>query len=696
MDLDDFDDLDIPSKAPPPTSKFQPKPKFKPKGKPKSNSEPVVDLKLETGNAAVPRKEDEKETKPKIDAKPEPEPEPLVLNNGVEKMEVDAKTEEVEVVRNQDDPMDEDKQDKEVVEEEEDMIVREIDVYFNPSVDPDSQLYVMQYPLRPCWRPYELDERCEEVRVKPRTREVQIDLSIDDSTNWDHDQVRKFNMRKQTLTSSFMPSSTSGYAVGVLIGNKLSLNPVDAVVQLRPSLEHVDAKSNTGASVKVEVPNEAKPSSSKKQVKRTELENNQISEAEEDWIALKYHGSKSEFSSAYLQKMVARESSNIEFAMNPYDYLSSLCPVATNANTKSKGPSRRFLLSLTLDERIKKLLLEGPPIQQFSVLKHYAPDDTSEDLLTVLDKYGLVVQGFWTPRTGLIFSDAKAEPMKRIARDYVLLSFSKSHIIKMSELSFPMKLKEDIRSFLNVFAVERPAFKDWKFKEPTNFAFLKLHPEIVRKQDGVWKAMEENLKPFTEKAMKNTKSSAARPHAPVKQSNSEKSTPKITSGTAIQKRTSITVETENALLKTLPQVFQNHKVCSFELICEGLRNLALSKSNIPKVDPTTVKLAGEGANAPREELEEIIGRLATNIHGFYVLKSSPDLKQYDLVRKVVIDLLLERGPDAKLKRAEIFEAAKRTLDKDLTQPEYSKVMNDLCESTGSVWVLKRGDGKPSR
>ena len=23
----------------------------------------------------------------------------------------------------------------------------------------------MQYPLRPCWRPYELDERCKEVNI---------------------------------------------------------------------------------------------------------------------------------------------------------------------------------------------------------------------------------------------------------------------------------------------------------------------------------------------------------------------------------------------------------------------------------------------------------------------------------------------------------------------------------------------------
>ncbi|XP_065874979.1 uncharacterized protein [Euphorbia lathyris] len=713
MDIDDFDDLDKPSKAPSRPSKFEPKSsKFKPqpRGKTQSKSEAqesVLAAKPEPQNDPASRKIED--AKPVIDAKPKTEP--LVLNNDdVGTMEVDAKT-EVEAVSKLDDPMDEDKQeeDKQEVEEEkeeeeEDMIVREIDVYFNPSVDPDSELYVMQYPLRPCWRPYELDERCEEVRVKPETKEVQIDLSIDDSTNWDHTQASKLNMKKQTLTSSFMPSSNSGYAVGVLIGNKLHLNPVHAVVQLRPSLEHVDsvdskrknnATNSTAAAVKLEDTNEGKPGSSKKQVKRTELENDQISEADEGWVKLKYHGSKSELSAAYLKKMVAQDSTKIEFEMKPYDYLSSLCPVPSNENTKSKGPSKRFLLSLSLEERVKKLLVEGPPVQRFSVLKHFAPDDTTEDLLTVLQKHGRLVQGFWAPISPLIFPDEKTQITKRIARDFVLLSFSRNPIIKSTQLNFPIKLKEDMRNLLNIFAVERPSFKDWKFKEPTDFAFIKLHPEVVREQEKVWKRIEENLKPFIEKAMKNTKFSAPQSHAPVKQSNSEKLPPKPTSGSRVLKRTTISVETREALLKALPKVLQNHKVCSFELICQGLRDLAISQSAIPKVDASIFVAAASGADAPREELEEIISQVATNIHGFYVLKSSPEHPQYDAARKVVIDLILARGHDAKLKRAEVIEAGRFALKRDLTPNEYTKVMTDICESKGSAWVLKRGDGKPS-
>ncbi|XP_058006126.1 uncharacterized protein LOC110650134 isoform X2 [Hevea brasiliensis] len=711
MDLDDLDDLDGPSQVPsrtskfaPKSSKFKPQPKEKPKPEPPSfkpesqnsgsnfeSQESVSAAKLEPRNAMLAKKkEDGEEIKPRMNATPKIET--LTSNNDVVKMEIDAKA-EVGAISKLDDPMGEDKQEDDK-EEEGDMIVREIDVFFTPSIDSDTQLYVMQYPLRPCWRPYELDDRCDEVRVKPQSTEVEVDLSIDDSTNWDPAQASKFNLKKQTLSSSVMPTRATGYALGVLIGNKLHLNPIYAVVQLRPSLEHVNSsdsrRKNVAASkidigVKLEDSNEGKPiGPSKKQC----------------WISLKYHGSKSDFSSRYLKKMVAQESSPMEFTMSPYDYLSSLCPMASNDNTKSKGSSRRLLLSLPLEERIKKLLLEGPPVQRFSVLKHYAPDDAIEDVLTVLQKHGQLVQGLWAPKTSLLFPDSNTkEVTKPPARDYVLLLFSKNLVIKSSQLNFPVKLKEDMKSFLNVFAVERPSFKDWKFKEHMDATFIKLYPEIVNKQEEAWEAIEKKLNDFFSRAgrpmMKNPVPKPSVAHNPVKQLNSDKSTTKSASGNRVLTKTTITVETREALLKALPKVLQNHRVCSFQLICQGLRDLAISQSTLPKADPRIAVAAASGADAPSEELQEIISQVATNIHGFYVLKSSPDHPQYDPLRKVVIDLLLARGPDAKLKKAEVFEAARLALHRDVTNVEYTKVMTDFCESKGSAWVLKSGDGKPS-
>ncbi|KAJ6732946.1 DNA-DIRECTED RNA polymeraseS III 80 KDA POLYPEPTIDE RNA polymerase III SUBUNIT 5 [Salix koriyanagi] len=656
----DLDGLDEPSNVRKPPSRFAPTSKKpQPKSKPKPKPEPQESV------PAAPKFEPSvsntgEDAKPKID-------DTLSKTgmggfNGDVKMEIDAK-EERGAAAKENDPMDVDK-------EEDDVVVREIDVYFTPSVDPNTQLYVMQYPLRPRWRPYELDERCKEVRVKPESTEVEVDLSIDDTKNYDPDIASRLNMKKQTLSSSWSPPPATGYAVGVLIGNKLHLNPIHTVVQLRPSMDYLSSGSSKGKknATSGEDSNEGKPSSlPKKQSKQMSSGNEQKPDVE-SWIPLKYHGSKSDLSSRYLQNMVAQESSNIEFAMSPYDYMSSLCPGITNNNIKLNGPSRRVLLSLPLEERIKRLFLEGPPIHRFAALRHLIPDDSIEDLLTVLQEFGQLVQGLWVPKTSLLFPSPKPnEKVKLAARDYILLLFSKSLVVTPSQLNVPMKPLL-LKSFLNIFAVERPSFKDWKFKENMDTQFVELYPDIVRKQEQAWEVIGKNISVAFDRAGKS-----------------------VSKIVITKPKKTMTDETREALRKALPKVLQTHKVCSFEMICQGLRQLAISQSTLPKADPRILVAAASGAEAPPEELQEVISEVATNIHGFYVLKSSPEHPDFDPLRKVVIGLFLARGPNANIKKSEVQAAARHELKREPSNSEYIKVMTDLCESKGSAWVLKSGD-----
>lgn len=663
----DLDGLDEPSKVRKPPSRFaptskKPQPKSKPKPKPEPQESVPVAPKPDpsVSNTA-------EDAKPKIDdtlSKTE-----TGVSNGNVKMEIDAKEERGAAVK-ENDPMDVDKE-----EDEDDVIVREIDVYYTPSVDPNTQLYVMQYPLRPCWRPYELDERCKEVRVKPESTEVEVDLSIDDTKNYDPDIASRLNMKKQTLSSSWSPPPATGYAVGVLIGNKLHLNPIHAVVQLRPSMDYLSSGNSKGKknATSGEDSNEGKPLGlPKKQSKQMSSGNEQKPDVEESWIPLKYHGSKSDLSSRYLQNMVAPESSTIEFAMSPYDYMSSLCPGISNNNIKLNGPSRRVLLSLPLEERIKRLFLEGPPIHRFAALRHLIPNDSIEDLLIVLQEYGQLVQGLWVPKTSLLFPNPKpTEKVKLAARDYILLLFSKSLVVTPSELNVPMK-PLILKSFLNIFAVERPSFKDWKFKENVDTLFVELYPDIVRKQEQAWEVMGKNISAAFDRAGKS-----------------------VSKNVITKPKKTMTDETREALRKALPKVLQTHKVCSFQMICQGLRQLAISQSTLPKADPRIAVAAASGAEAPPEELQEVISEVATNIHGFYVLKSSPEHPDFDPLRKVVIGLFLARGPNANIKKSEVQAAARLELKREPSNSEYIKVMTDLCESKGSAWVLKSGDGKPS-
>ncbi|XP_024932302.3 uncharacterized protein LOC107424857 isoform X2 [Ziziphus jujuba] len=690
MDLEDFD---APNQTPSRISRFAPKSKFKPrpKSEPTSKPEPQESIpKAEPGEPAASKTATPEVVPRKFEGIEVPPPKSDVsASNGAVKLEVEPKVEATEEPKGND-PMEEDAA--------EDTVIREIDVFLNPKIDDETQLYVLQYPLRPWWRPYELDERCEEVRVKPASAEVEVDLALDvDSKNYDQEFGSKLRMTKQTLSCSWEPPRKTGYAIGVLMGNKLHLNPIHAVVQLRPSLEHLTCPSSkrknsvTGDAddtVKLEESSQRKPIGSKKQQVHSSVEQKTIDE--ECWVPLKYHGSGSEFSSRYLERMVAQERAPLQFTLNPYDYIDSLCPGSNNNDVRSKGPSRRLLLSLPLEERMQKLLSEGAAVHKFNALKHFAPDCTAEAILDVLQRNAILVQGLWALKSRLLFPlPTKENFMQRAARDYVLLLFKKSPVISFSLLKVPPSLKNFVNKFLNIFATERPSVKDWKFKEPTDQSFIKLYPDVVEKQEEVWAELERMvMKNFDDGKSVHSAKNASMTSRPGRPSNSDKGITKTV--TVVPSGKTVPDDIREALsTKVLPKVIQDYKVCSFQLICQGLRDLALTKSNLPKVDARIVKAAEYGTDCP-DELRKLVDQVAVNIHGVYVAKSSLDHPQ-----NIVIDLLRQNGPNAKLKKAEVFDAARKALKREVSSSEYSKVMNEFCVFKGSLWTLKSGDGRPN-
>ncbi|KAL0792491.1 hypothetical protein Bca101_063868 [Brassica carinata] len=123
---------------------------------------------------------------------------------------------------------------------------------------------------------------------------------------------------KKTLTTTWKPPPTLDYAIGVLSGDKLHLNPVRAVPQLRPSMKYLSSERKHA-----EAPEES-ARTSKKQNKVVQASKDQKPVHEESWVSLKYQGLKSEFHSRYLTKMMASENSTIDFNMSRKAYINSL------------------------------------------------------------------------------------------------------------------------------------------------------------------------------------------------------------------------------------------------------------------------------------------------------------------------------------------------------------------------------------
>lgn len=621
MNLDDLDPnpgLSRRARFAPKNSKFKPKPKTEASNsdsiqpvKSESNSDSIGIVKAEIEDVSV-----KIDTELKLDPMEDPIKEDLISED---LMELD--------------------------EELDDHVVREIDVYFTPSVDVNTKLYVMQYPLKPCWRPYELDEQCEEVRVKSDTSEIEIDLSVDvDSKNYD--SSNGVRMSKQVLVSSGNLPCRSGYAVGVLVGNKLHLNPVNGAVQLRPSLKHLKTEDD------------------KKAVKKVKSDNVEGPGEKDDWIHLKYNGVRSDGSSQYLRKMMVEERDEIRFLMSSGEYVDSFCPRMPN---KQSGPSRSELLKLPLEDRFKTWICDTGPVHRFNVLKYLATCESEEDILVLIKKLCCLVQGLWVAKSSLL----KLEGVEALVRDYALYLFSKNHRINFSDIPKKMKLKNAMEDVLKVFAVRRPDLKDWKFKEPKDLSFVQKHPDIVNEQDQAWEARGEKLyiQIYGKEPPKmDITATRVAPKANANRSVHEASVQPPPAKTVISNKN------REVLLKAIEKLLHTHKVCNFQRLGQLLRDTSL-----------------EAPPPPERELREIIKEVAIDIHGVFVPKTSPD-HAYDGLRKTVIDLLIVEGPNAKLRKAAIIEAGKIRLKRaDIPTIEYNKVMQELCLSRGSVWMLKSGD-----
>ncbi|KAI3925104.1 hypothetical protein MKW98_009754 [Papaver atlanticum] len=470
-----------------------------------------MDLDLSTKSSSRPSSFTPKtpsKFKPKI-----PKSEPLIVpKSEVHDFKPDEELKQVEVISKEElkvEPMEVDNNQE---EEGDDEVVREIDVFFNPSaIDADTQLYVLQYPLRPSWRPYDMDQKCQKVRFKPKEVQVEIDLSLDLDENYDDNVDDHLRITKQTLVSKKVPL-TKGCAVGVLVGNQLHLNPVDTLVHLRPSMEHVipgglKNKNSVEATIKSEKTTGG-PRASTTRGNLVRPLSGQDTKVEEPWVTLEYHGTDSIFSSRFRQKMTSDESTPIRFSMNPYNYANALCPPTPINDDGRKTLLRRLCLSLPLKEKFEKWFVEGDQVSRFVSLKYLAPNDPEEIVLQEIQQHANLVQGFWVCKTNLL-------PLKgaeMAARDKILCLFSKTALIPdkilgkiLEELGChndEMK-KATADAAIGSIAVHRDKCRDWKFKVPTDMSFIKDHPEIVKEQEHLWRIRENTMVRKTEHSVRN-------------------------------------------------------------------------------------------------------------------------------------------------------------------------------------------------
>eukprot|EP00850_Spirogloea_muscicola_P006816 SM000033S12337 [mRNA] locus=s33:190904:195665:- [translate_table: standard] len=345
--------------------------------------------------------------------------------------------------------------------------------------------------------------------------------------------------------------AASSYAVGILCGNQLHLNPLRAVVQLRPSLAYLDdadaarpaaANGSRSASVPtaaaaedaaaaeaaaddimveadgLEAKNELVPL--QVHIRRRETERQEESRLQshaylkqqdeaEPWIQLKTFSAGCPEARAMLGRMTAAGTdhdsgaTNIPFTQSRSQYLDTLVPgraVAAHgllAPAAPEGPphgslSRSYLETLPLERRLIMLLSKGQTqVLQLERLMKLAPAGAAEaDVLRILRRAAVLVQGCWVASSELRYAHADA----RAARDFVLLLFAHSRVIEREQLDELKVPKELLREILAAVSVQRGSAAGWEFLESTDRAFLKRHQDVAREQAARWERAEGGLR----------------------------------------------------------------------------------------------------------------------------------------------------------------------------------------------------------
>ena len=542
-----------------------------------------------------------------------------------------------------------------------------------------------QYPLRPPDRPYDV-ANVESVRYKPDAAKLEMTMPIEESErNRDEDAAEHTRISSLLLTSSSAKAEAhgDGVVVGTIHNGAMYLTPIEAVYQMRPSLQHLDAADSArqphdAAREERELQEEEERMLLPLQVqvrrretaKQTEMRVQSHAflrqrEHEEAWIPLQPSmpgDADTEFVKAYV---TTTHGESCGQAVTAREYLDVMCPVSgskrvapedENANTLGDGTglSKSQLASLPLDRRIRALFAKGQKsCMKFSRIRQFVTEPIEpEQLIAVIQDSAHLVQGNWVAKSTLrCGGNVTWENM----RDSALFQFARSRNVKPELVSNCLKrnstksdptLAKMRREVLAEFSRPRgygSAADGFEFNEATDEAFEAEFPDVVSREMESWLALAPSLD------ITLLTNELTTPSVPPHVSQIRLTTVRSLVYAKFEKRTHLSLADIRAFLLTqAPDV----------AACAYFR---------------------------QAELLGIFDGDIACIEGICVLVSVND-PAIDPLRRKILGLLYKQS--GVVKRSEIMDALG---DGAPSQHTYTKVLSDLCSSKGSIWTIKAAE-----
>lgn len=404
--------------------------------------------------------------------------------------------------------------DMEIDEEEEEEIVREIDVFLSPELS--SQLYLMQFPLH-----HKEITSPEVARTKPKHCMLELDFR----TPADIEEMGQFYLPARTYSSQTVPVSTH-LALGKMVDKPgvkgLHLVPISRVTQMRPSFGHVDeATSNATATSEEDVKQRERAEASrmerkpvifqKKESERAALARKSSysykkSEVESEmWLPLEVHVHGSPEADEVMEKVLCPSpGDNLLTDMRndmkdqPFStsYVNSLNYLPLEKNVLQKDESEEEISNVC--SKLVKIMHLGWPIP-FSVLRGQFPRSVSDRILTeVLCSCSFLVRGNFVLQSRLI--PLKAEVAH--ARTFILFLLQSTGVVHRSRLNHVYKNDKEVTTEAILMLLQQVATKTsegWKLKVDDDPSILQVAPSAVKELMEYWNTQVRRFKPLLER-----------------------------------------------------------------------------------------------------------------------------------------------------------------------------------------------------
>ncbi|CAH0479206.1 unnamed protein product [Peronospora belbahrii] len=392
--------------------------------------------------------------------------------------------------------------------DENDPIVREIPVHLNEGLG--HNLYMVQFPLRPTYRP--MSEPPRRARIKPNNQMMQLDFAVDQrSEHFDQDAEDYLKQKYLRMQSANVPALTN-YVVGVFRQGQLHLTPLSSVMQMRPSLSHIDDAVNEEV---MEVEEKVEPPSSemkevqfqfkKKQSKRAILaiQNSYAYKKQqidaENWIELQVHDKNSNGADDEFENLFSEKEEEVVSTMTPEEYIKAMqyrVLASVDKPTTPQNPSQTNDENEEQEEKtmepVTGQLLRGVDAKYSDVLRLLATDhimhfDTvakllparsEEELLEALKHVAVHVRGRLLPTSTLVCRGATTVR----TRNNILKALTKTPAgVSRMELVEKFSVDAEVaKTILTEFAVLESETRKWSFRVGHDDSFAKRFPAVAK------------------------------------------------------------------------------------------------------------------------------------------------------------------------------------------------------------------------